>query len=245
MVGVASAATSIVIGYVAGGHAHDPRRRGRHHAAEPLAARDRRAVRHARIAVSRPHRSRPRSRAGHRLSARCERCGATRAAPTPFPARRARAASAVRAAQPDQAVQAVPGTGLDVPLWILGSSLYGAQLAAAFGLPYAFASHFAPDELDAALALYRARFRPSAQLAAPYAMVGANVVVAATDARSAAPVHLGAARLHEPAARRARAAATAARRHRRALDAGRGSRMRPRMLSCSFVGSPATVREQD
>ena len=83
--------------------------------------------------------------------------------------------------QRNQAVQAVPGTGLEVPLWILGSSLYGAQLAAALGLPYAFASHFAPDELDAALALYRAQFRPSRQLAAPYAMVGLNAVVAATE----------------------------------------------------------------
>src|SRR5687767_11556466 len=88
------------------------------------------------------------------------------------------------ALQPSQAVQAVPGTGLEVPLWILGSSLYGAQLAAALGLPYAFASHFAPDELDSALALYRAQFRPSAQLAAPYAMVGVNAVVAATDAEA-------------------------------------------------------------
>src|SRR5262245_23413893 len=87
-------------------------------------------------------------------------------------------------AAPDQPVRAVPGAGLQVPLWILGSSLYGAQLAAALGLPYAFASHFAPAQLDQALALYRARFQPSAQLARPYAMVALNVV-AADDADEA------------------------------------------------------------
>ncbi len=86
--------------------------------------------------------------------------------------------------QPDQHVQAVPGTGTQVPLWILGSSLYGAQLAAALGLPYAFASHFAPDELYRAVELYRASFRPSAQLTQPYVMVGANVIVADTDAEA-------------------------------------------------------------
>ncbi|KQP07427.1 hypothetical protein ASF28_14410 [Methylobacterium sp. Leaf99] len=84
--------------------------------------------------------------------------------------------------QPGQAVQAVPGTGLNVPLWVLGSSLFGAQLAAAFGLPYSFASHFAPDALLPALATYRANFVPSPQLAAPHAMIGVNVVAAETDA---------------------------------------------------------------
>ena len=145
--------------------------------------------------------------------------------------------------QPNQAVQAVPGTGLEVPLWILGSSLYGAQLAAALGLPYAFASHFAPDELDAALALYRAQFRPSAQLAAPYAMVGVNAVVADTDAA-------------------ARRLFTTAQQGFTNLLRGARGRLQPpiddiegywtpaeqahvtRMLSCSLVGSPATVREQ-
>jgi luciferase family oxidoreductase group 1 len=87
-------------------------------------------------------------------------------------------------ARPGQAVQAVPGAGLDVPLWILGSSLYGAQLAAALGLPYAFASHFAPDALDEAMTLYRRLFKPSAQLARPYAMAGVNVVAADTDAQA-------------------------------------------------------------
>jgi luciferase family oxidoreductase group 1 len=79
---------------------------------------------------------------------------------------------------PGQAVQAVPGAGLDVPVWLLGSSLFSAQLAASLGLPFAFASHFAPDAMDEALALYRRDFRPSARLAAPYAMLALNVVCA-------------------------------------------------------------------
>ena len=86
--------------------------------------------------------------------------------------------------QPGQRVQAVPGGGTNVPLWILGSSLYGAQVAAHFGLPYAFASHFAPAALEQALQVYRARFRPSGPLSQPHAMVGVNVVVADTDAEA-------------------------------------------------------------
>ena len=83
--------------------------------------------------------------------------------------------------QAGQAVQAVPGTGLKVPLWILGSSLFGAQLAAMLGLPFAFASHFAPEALLPALEVYRSRFEPSEQLQRPYAMVGVNVIAAETD----------------------------------------------------------------
>jgi luciferase family oxidoreductase group 1 len=83
---------------------------------------------------------------------------------------------------PGQRVQATPGAGARVPLWILGSSLFGAQLAAMLGLPYAFASHFAPDALLPALEVYRSSFEPSEQLQKPYAMVGANVVVADDDA---------------------------------------------------------------
>ncbi|TAL02424.1 MAG: LLM class flavin-dependent oxidoreductase [Rhodospirillaceae bacterium] len=85
-------------------------------------------------------------------------------------------------AQPGQVVHAVPGTGTNVPLWILGSSLFGAQLAAALGLPFAFASHFAPEALMQALQVYRSRFKPSAQLDRPYVMAGVNVIVAETDA---------------------------------------------------------------
>ena len=84
--------------------------------------------------------------------------------------------------QPGQDVRAIPGAGTHVPLWILGSSLYGAQLAAAFGLPYAFASHFAPDALLPALELYRDRFQPSDQLQRPHAMVAVNVIAAESDA---------------------------------------------------------------
>jgi luciferase family oxidoreductase group 1 len=83
--------------------------------------------------------------------------------------------------QEGQAVRATPGAGTHVPLWILGSSLYGAQLAAMLGLPYAFASHFAPEALLPALEVYRSTFKPSRQLAEPYAMVAANAIVAETD----------------------------------------------------------------
>jgi luciferase family oxidoreductase group 1 len=83
-----------------------------------------------------------------------------------------------------QRVRAVPGVGLELPIWILGSSLYGAQLAAELGLPYAFASHFAPAMLLDAAEVYRARFRPSAKLERPYLMVGVNIIAADTDAEA-------------------------------------------------------------
>jgi luciferase family oxidoreductase group 1 len=78
----------------------------------------------------------------------------------------------------------VPGAGVDVAVWLLGSSLFGARLAAALGLPYAFASHFAPDAMEAALDVYRREFRPSTRLAHPYAMLAMNVVVADGDAEA-------------------------------------------------------------
>lgn len=84
-------------------------------------------------------------------------------------------------ADPGQSIRAVPGEGLNVPLWILGSSLFGAQFAAAMGLPYAFASHFAPDAMMQAIEIYRATFRPSKQLQKPYIMLGCNVIAADTD----------------------------------------------------------------
>ena len=87
-------------------------------------------------------------------------------------------------AQPGQAVRAVPGAGLEVPVWILGSSLYGAQLAAALGLPFSFASHFAPADMERAMAIYRARFQPSEQLAQPHVMLALNVFAAETDAEA-------------------------------------------------------------
>jgi len=86
--------------------------------------------------------------------------------------------------QPGQAIRAVPGAGMNVPIWLLGSSLFSAQLAAALGLPFAFAAHFAPDHLLRALALYRERFQPSHALAKPYAMVGISAIAAETDAEA-------------------------------------------------------------
>ena len=86
--------------------------------------------------------------------------------------------------EPGQMIQAFPGSGTQVPLWILGSSLFGAQLAAILGLPYVFASHFAPDALMDALKIYRERFKPSAQLQRPYAMAGMHVIAAETDAEA-------------------------------------------------------------
>jgi luciferase family oxidoreductase group 1 len=87
-----------------------------------------------------------------------------------------------RTPAPGQPVVAVPGAGLRVPLWILGSSLFGAQVAAALGLPFSFASHFAPAMLHEAMAIYRERFTPSEFLDRPYVMLGVNVVAAETDA---------------------------------------------------------------
>lgn len=83
--------------------------------------------------------------------------------------------------QPGQTIEAVPGSGTEVPLWILGSSDFGAQLAAQLGLPYGFASHFAPQALDLALSLYHQNFKPSKQQQTPYTLVGVNVVAAETD----------------------------------------------------------------
>jgi luciferase family oxidoreductase group 1 len=84
-------------------------------------------------------------------------------------------------ATPGQAVRAVPGAGIEVPVWLLGSSLFSARLAAQLGLPFAFASHFAPDAMDEALMIYRRDFKPSARLQRPYAMLGVNLVAAESD----------------------------------------------------------------
>jgi luciferase family oxidoreductase group 1 len=143
--------------------------------------------------------------------------------------------------QPGQKVKAVPGADLKVPLWILGSSLFGAQLAAAMGLPFAFASHFAPDALIPALHAYRTQFKPSGQLERPYAMVGVNVFCAETDAE-------------------ARRLFTSPQQGFTNAIRGRRSKLQPplddidtywtppekelvgQMLACSFVGSAETVR---
>ena len=143
--------------------------------------------------------------------------------------------------QPDQAIQAVPGAGSNVPIWILGSSLFGSQLAAMLGLPYAFASHFAPNALMQALQVYRERFQPSAQLERPHAMVGVNVIAADTDEE-------------------ARHLFTSAQQSFTNLFRGTRGKLLPpiddiegywsphekaqasAMLACSFVGSAETVR---
>jgi luciferase family oxidoreductase group 1 len=140
-----------------------------------------------------------------------------------------------------QVVQAIPGTGLQVPLWILGSSLFGAQLAAAMGLPYAFASHFAPAALHPALHAYRTGFKASKQLPEAYAAAGVNVFLAETDAE-------------------ARRLFTSAQQQFTNLVRGRPGKLPPpiediedywnplekahasSMLTCSFVGSPETVQ---
>lgn len=145
-------------------------------------------------------------------------------------------------AQPGQLIRAVPGAGLDVDFWILGSSTYGAQLAAALGLPFAFASHFAPTQLETALAIYRSQFRPSEHLAEPYVMLGVNVTAAETDEEAErlftslkqAFINLGQGRpgplprpVDDP--------------HRQ-LDEIGGAMLR-QSLSCSIVGSPDRVRQ--
>jgi luciferase family oxidoreductase group 1 len=142
----------------------------------------------------------------------------------------------------EQRVRAVPGEGMDIPLWILGSSTFGAQLAAMLGLPYAFASHFAPAQMMQAIALYRASFKPSKQLAKPYVMLGFNVFAADTDEEAAV-------------------LATSMQQAFVNLRTGRPSRLQPPLpgyleslppqargmlddvLSCSAIGSPATVRQ--
>ncbi|HZG54755.1 MAG TPA: LLM class flavin-dependent oxidoreductase [Pyrinomonadaceae bacterium] len=145
------------------------------------------------------------------------------------------------ALRPGQAVRAVPGAGLRVPIWLLGSSLFSAELAAALGLPFAFASHFAPDYLMHALEIYRSRFQPSEALSKPHAMVGVNVFAADTDAeaqrlftslqRQFVNLRRGVPGLLQPPDD--------------TLE-GNWSEMEKagveRMLACSVVGSPATVR---
>ena len=141
-----------------------------------------------------------------------------------------------------QRVRAVPGAGLKVPLWILGSSLFGAQLAAQLGLPFAFASHFAPAQMMQAIEVYRSRFRPSAQLARPYVMLGFNVFAADSDEQ---------AQLLSSSMQQAFVN----------LRSGRPSRLQPpvagyeerltpperaileQTLSCSAIGAPGTVRQ--
>jgi luciferase family oxidoreductase group 1 len=145
--------------------------------------------------------------------------------------------------QPGQTVQAVPGTDTRVPLWILGSSLFGAQLAAALGLPYAFASHFAPDALLPALAVYRERFQPSEQLDRPYAMVGVNVIAADTDGE-ARRLFTSAQQAFANMVRGTRGRLPAPIDDIEAYWTPMEKAHASNMLSCSAVGSPDTVRAQ-
>ncbi|MBK6922557.1 MAG: LLM class flavin-dependent oxidoreductase [Deltaproteobacteria bacterium] len=143
---------------------------------------------------------------------------------------------------PTQAIVATPGAGSDVPLWILGSSLFGAQLAAAYGLPFAFASHFAPDALMDALAIYRRRFVPSAQLEQPYAMLGLNVLAAETDAaarRSFTTVQQAFANLVRGQPGKFRPPVADIEGHWSAAEKQHAEHM----LRHAVVGSPSTVRD--
>ena len=143
----------------------------------------------------------------------------------------------------DQPVRAYPGTGLGVPLWILGSSTYGAQLAAMLGLPYAFASHFAPAELDNALAIYRHRFTPSDYLGQPYVMVGAMVTAAETDAEAqflASSMHQAFVNLRTG---RAAQLPPPIEGYYQSLDEG-AKGMIDHALACAIVGGPATVKRK-
>jgi luciferase family oxidoreductase group 1 len=144
--------------------------------------------------------------------------------------------------KPGQTVQAVPGTDTNVPLWILGSSLFGAELAALLGLPYAFASHFAPDALIPALAVYRERFQPSEQLDRPYAMVGVNVIAADTDdqaRRLFTSAQQSFANMLRDARGKLPPPIDDIERYWTPMEKAQASRM----LSCSVVGSPETVRD--
>ncbi|HWA87245.1 MAG TPA: LLM class flavin-dependent oxidoreductase [Opitutus sp.] len=117
------------------------------------------------------------------LTARALRRGAKNSADT-FPQDVVELQAYFRSAEPGQAVRAVPGAGANVPIWLLGSSTFSAQVAAALGLPFAFASHFAPDQLDEALGIYRENFRPSAEWPQPHAMACIAVYAAETDAEA-------------------------------------------------------------
>ncbi len=145
------------------------------------------------------------------------------------------------AVQPGQTVRAVPGMDSKVPLWILGSSLFGAQLAGILGLPFAFASHFAPAALEDALRLYRARFEPSDQLAAPYAIAGVNVVAADTDAE-ARRLFTSVQQAFTAMFRNTRGKLPAPVEDIEAFWTPAEKAQVSAMLSCSVVGSPETVR---
>ncbi len=183
--GIASAATAVVIGHVAGGTSSIRVGAGGimlpNHA--PLVI----AEQFGTLAALYPGRidlGLGRAPGTDQFTARALRRNLAGDAADTFPQDVIELMSYFRPVQPGQQVRAIPGAGLDVPVWILGSSLFGAQLAAALGLPFAFASHFAPAEMEQAVAIYRARFQPSEQLAAPRVMLGLNICAADTDAEA-------------------------------------------------------------
>lgn len=148
-------------------------------------------------------------------------------------------------ARADAPVRAIPGRGTRVPIWLLGSSTYSAQLAAMLGMPFAFASHFAPDLLEQALALYRANYRPSAEWPEPWAMVGINAVVADTD--EAAAWHFSSLQLRFLGMQRGQRGPLPrpiAPEHLEGLWSPQERSGVQRMLAASVVGSPATVSRQ-
>ncbi|MFL5253070.1 MAG: LLM class flavin-dependent oxidoreductase, partial [Rhodopila sp.] len=146
-------------------------------------------------------------------------------------------------AEQGQRLQAVPGAGLDVEFWILGSSTYGAQLAAALGLPYAFASHFAPAMLDQAMSIYRERFRPSDRLAKPHVMLGLNIFAADTDEEARRLFSsLQQAFLNLRRGRPGKLPPPVDDMDSRIDPMGRA--MLADALACACVGSPATIRRQ-
>ncbi|MEO6036333.1 MAG: LLM class flavin-dependent oxidoreductase [Verrucomicrobiota bacterium] len=181
MTGIASAATAVVIGHVAGGTSSIRVGSGGvmlpNHA--PLVI----AEQFGTLAALYPGRidlGLGRAPGTDQLTSRALRRNLLPSADT-FPQDVIELQSYFRPAVPGQAVRAVPGAGLEVPIWLLGSSLFSAQLAAELGLPFAFASHFAPDLLTQATQLYRRDFKPSVQLSRPYLMLGLNVFAAETE----------------------------------------------------------------
>ncbi|MFD2653664.1 LLM class flavin-dependent oxidoreductase [Brucella rhizosphaerae] len=143
---------------------------------------------------------------------------------------------------PAQRVQAVPGAGLNVPVWILGSSLFGAQLAAMLGLPYGFASHFAPADMERAVELYRDRFEPSEYLQKPYVMLGLNVIAADTDEEAH---HLFTSQLQafvNLRSGRPGKLPAPVEGYQEQLDPAAQALVR-QMLSCRVVGGPETVEK--
>jgi luciferase family oxidoreductase group 1 len=180
MTGVASAATSVVIGYLAGGTKTIRLGSGGvmlpNHS--PLVI----AEQFGTLASLYPGRidlGVGRAPGSDQITAQALRRNLT--GPDTFPQDVVKLRQYFQDVEPGQAVQAVPGAGLNVPIWILGSSLFGAQLAAMLGLPFAFASHFAPNALMQAIDIYRTQFRPSDSLAKPYVMLCINVTAADTD----------------------------------------------------------------